>query len=96
MTSEAPQTRQISELQSDAAGVVAQTERGPIEIRRYSEPVAYLESVDQHREHQELDAALDRAIWALDVARALRNVEEGRVKRWAEVAAMLRARYAGR
>lgn len=93
---EGTQTRQISELQADAAGVVAETERGAVEIRRYSEPVAYLESVAQHREHQELDAALDRAIWALDLAKALRNVTEGRFKRWAEVAAMLRDRYTGR
>lgn len=88
--------RQMNELQTDAAGVVAQAEDGPVEIRRYSEPVAYIESVEQHREHQELDAALNRAIWALDVARALRNVSEGKFKRWGEVAAMLKARYPGR
>ena len=48
MAVEGGRSRQISELQSDAAGVVAQAEQGPVEIRRYSEPVAYLESVDQH------------------------------------------------
>jgi len=89
----AARSRQISELQSDAAGVVAQAEEGPVEIRRYSEPVAYLESVEQHREHQELDAALDRAIWALDLARALADVKSGKFKRWDQVAAALRARY---
>lgn len=91
-----PQTRQISELQGDAPGVVAQAEHGPVEIRRYGKPVAYLESVARHREHEELDAALNRAIWALDLERALRNVSEGRYKRWREVAASLRARYPGR
>ena len=90
------QVRQMGDLQTDAAGVVAQAEGSPVEIRRYSEPVAYVESVEQHREHQELDAALNRAIWALDGARALRNVSEGKVKRWGEVAAMLKARYPGR
>lgn len=89
----AARSRQISELQSDAAGVVAQTEQGPIEIRRYSEPVAYLESVEQHREHQELDAALDRAIWALDLARAMADLKAGKFKRWDQVSATLRARY---
>jgi hypothetical protein len=93
MTTSTARSRQISELQSDAAGVVGQTQQGPVEIRRYSEPVAYLESVDQHREHQELDAALDRAIWALDLARAMGNVKGGHVKRWEAVAATLRARY---
>lgn len=93
MTTETARSRQISELQSDAPGVVAQTRQGPVEIRRYSEPVAYLESVDQYREHQELDAALNRAIWALDLARAMGNVKEGNFKRWEKVAATLRARY---
>ena len=93
LTTEAARSRQISELQSDAAGVVAQAQRAPVEIRRYSKPVAYIESVDQHREHQELDAALNRAIWALDLARAMGNVREGNFRRWEDVAATLRARY---
>lgn len=93
MTIESARSRQISELQSDAAGVVAQAQQGPVEIRRYSEPVAYIESVDQHREHQELDAALNRAIWALDLARAMGDVKEGHFERWEKVAAELRTRY---
>ena len=93
MTIATVRSRQISELQADAPGVVAQTEQGPVEIRRYSKPVAYLESVDQHHEHEELDAALNRAIWALDLARAMGNVKEGNFKRWEKVAATLRARY---
>lgn len=94
-TGERVQVRQMSELQTDAAGVVARAGKGPVEIRRYREAVAYVESVEQHREHEELDAALDRAIWALDIARAMRNVRDGRVKRLSQVAAMLRARYPG-
>ena len=93
LTIDSGRSRQISELQSDAAGVVAEAERGPVEIRRYSEPVAYIESVDQHRELQELDAALNRAIWALDLARAMGDVKEGNFERWEKVAATLRARY---
>jgi antitoxin (DNA-binding transcriptional repressor) of toxin-antitoxin stability system len=93
MTIERGRSRQISELQSDAAGVVAQAEHGPVEIRRYSEPVAYIESVRQHREHQELDAALNRAIWALDLARAMGDVKDGNFERWEKVAATLRTRY---
>ncbi len=95
-TEQARRTRRISELQSDARGVVAEAEHGPVEIRRYGKPVAYVESVEQHREHEDLDAALDRAIWALDLERALRNVSERRYKRWREVAVKLRARYPGR
>ena len=93
MAIENEQVRRMSDLQTDAAGVVADAKRGPIEIRRYSEPVAYIESVAQHREHVALDAALNRAIWAVDIARAMRNVSEGKFKEWGEVAAMLRARY---
>ena len=93
MTIEGTRSRQISELQSDAAGVVAQAEQGAVEIRRYSEPVAYIESVDQHREHQQMDAALNRAIWALDLARAMGDVKEGNFERWEKVAATLRTRY---
>lgn len=93
MTTETERSRQISELQADAAGVVAQAEQGPIEIRRYRQAIAYLESVDQHREHRELDEALNRAIWALDLARAMRNVKQGDFKRWERVATKLRARY---
>jgi len=93
MTPETERSRQISELQADAAGVVAQAEQGPIEIRRYRQAIAYLESVDQHREHRELAEALNRAIWALDLARAMGNLKEGNYDRWDQVAATLRARY---
>ena len=88
--------RQISELRSNAAGVVAQARHGPVEIRRYNEPVAYLESVDEHRKHQQLDAAFNRAVWALDLARAIGNVAEGNFTRWETVATTLRTRYTKR
>lgn len=39
------------------------------------------------------EAALNRAIWALDLARALGDVNEGNFERWEQVAATLRARY---
>jgi hypothetical protein len=42
---------------------------------------------------QELDAALNRAIWALDLAKAMGDVREGNYERWERVAAQLRARY---
>ena len=89
------QVRQMGDLQTDAAGVVAQAEGSPRDppLQRAG---GVRRGVEQHREHQELDAALNRAIWALDVTRALRNVSEGKVKRWGEVAAMLKARYPGR
>jgi hypothetical protein len=41
----------------------------------------------------ELDVALSRAIWALDLAEAIRDVTEGNFERWERVAATLRARY---
>ena len=50
-------------------------------------------NMDQHSERQELDAALNRAIWALDLARAVGDVNEANFTRWEEVAATLRTRY---
>ena len=88
--------RQISELQTDAARVVAEADKASVEIRRYSKPVAYIEGVEQHREDLELRAAFNRTLWGVDLARALRNVSEGKLKEWGEVAAVLRARYPGR
>jgi hypothetical protein len=49
--------------------------------------------MDQHLERQESDAALNRAIWALDLARAIADVNEGNFARWEDVAAALRSRY---
>ncbi len=88
--------RQMSDLQTDAASVVAEAEKGSVEIRRYSRPVAYIESVEQHRENLALRAAFNRTLWAVDLARALRNVSEGKFKEWGGVAAILRARYGSR
>lgn len=85
--------RQISELQTDAARVVAEAENASVEVRRYSKPVAYIEGVEQHREDLQLRAAFNRTLWGVDLARALRNVSEGKFKEWADVAADLRARY---
>lgn len=92
-TSESVIVKQMSDLQTDASSVVAEAERGSIEIRRYSQPVAYIESVEQHRENVELRSALNRAIWAVDLARALRNVREGKFREWDEAAALLKKRY---
>lgn len=90
-------SRPISELQDDAPSVVRQAqEQGAIEITRYGEPVAFIESPDEHRRHEELDSALERAIWALDIQRALRNAKAGRYSDWDVVAARLRDRFSRR
>ncbi len=52
-----------------------------------------IESAGQHCENQELDSARNRAIWALDLARAMGDVKEGNLERWEEVAVTLRTRY---
>lgn len=92
----APKARQVSELQKDAPQIFAEAVRGPVEIRRYSDPIGYIESVEDHHEHEAMYAALNSAIWALDLERALRNLSEGKYKQWEAIAAKLRERYPGR
>lgn len=84
-------SRRISELQSAAPEVVGEAQRnGVVEITRYGHAVAYLISPEQRRRQEELEEAANRALWAIGIERALRDLREGRVVSWDEAAADLR------
>ncbi|MDP9266525.1 MAG: type II toxin-antitoxin system Phd/YefM family antitoxin [Chloroflexota bacterium] len=89
-------SRQINELQRDAPDIVKQAERGPVAITRYGKTVAVLESPEQHRRHHELDEALERAIWSIDIQRGMADLRKGRTVPWDEAIAHLRRRFPGR
>lgn len=89
-------SRQVSELQKAAPEIFADAATGAVEIRRYQAAIGYIESVEDHREHEALTAAFRRAIWALDLRQALADVQEGTSEPWDRVAARLRARYPAR
>jgi len=79
--------RQVSDLQSRGADIVAEAKKHPVELRRYSETVAYVVSPEQHQRYEQLEEAARRALWAFAIARGLRSLEEGRVTVWDEAAA---------
>lgn len=81
---EAAAVRQVSELQSRGADIVAEAKKHPVELRRYSETVAYVVSPEQHQRHEQLEEAARRALWAFVIARGLKSLEEGRVATWDE------------
>lgn len=88
--------RQVSELQSSGADIVAEAKKHPVELRRYSETVAYLVSPEQHERYKQLEEAARRALWAFAIARGLKSLEEGRVTPWDEAtAARLREMFPG-
>ncbi len=81
---------QMRDLQSRAPTVVRETATGAVEIRRFTETVAYLESPQAHRRHEALDRAAARALVAFDVERALRDAEADKTSEWDEVVERLR------
>ena len=86
--------RQVSDLQSKGADIVAEAKKHPVELRRYSETVAYLVSPEQHKRFTLLEEAAQRALWAFAIQRGLKSLEEGRVTLWDEAtAARLRAMF---
>ena len=86
--------RQVSDLQSKAAAIVAEAKKHPVELRRYGETVAYMVSPEQHRRSRELDEAAQRALWAFAIQRGLKSLEQGRVTVWdAATAGRLRAMF---
>lgn len=87
-------SRSITELQRDAPGIVKEaTRRGEVEITRYGETMAYVVSPEERRRLRETERALNRAIWARDLKRAMEDWEAGNVVSWEEVEAELRARF---
>jgi prevent-host-death family protein len=86
--------RPISELQRDAPEIVREaSERGEVAITRYGETVAYVISPEERERAQEIERALDRAIWAIDLKRAMEALKAGDVVDWEDAAAELRARF---
>lgn len=93
---EAVAIRQVSELQSNGAEIVAEAKEHPIELRRYGETVAYVISPDRHARLQQLEEAAQRAYWGFVIARGLKSLEEGRVTEWDEATdRRLRAMFLG-
>lgn len=84
---EAAAIRQVSDLQSKGADIVAEAKKHPVELRRYSETVAFVVSPEQHERYRQLEEAARRALWAFSIQRALRNIEQGRFTVWDEAAA---------
>ena len=86
--------RQVSDLQSKGPAIVAEARKHPVELRRYSETVAYVVSPEQHKRSRQLEEAAQRALWAFAIQRGLKSLEEGRVTAWDEAAAArLRAMF---
>lgn len=85
---------QMRDLQSRAPAAVRGTATGAVEIRRFTETVAYLESPEEHRRHEALDRAAARALVAFDVERALRDAAADRTSEWDEVVERLRRELA--
>lgn len=85
---------QMRDLQSRAPTVVRETATGVVEIRRFTETVAYLESPQEHHRHEALDRAAARALVAFDVERALRDAAADRTSEWDEVVERLRTELA--
>lgn len=63
--------RQVSELQSDGAKIVAEARKHPIELRRYGETVAFVISPEAHARATQLEEAEQRAYWGFVIARGL-------------------------
>ncbi len=93
---EAVAVRQVSDLQSSGADIVAEAKRHPVELRRYSETVAFVVSPERHARLQQLEEAAQRALWGFLIARGLKSLDEGRVNTWDEATATrLRAQLLG-
>ena len=76
--------RQVSELQSNGAEIVAEAKQRDVELRRYGETVAYVVSPESHARAKQLEEAERRAYWGFVIARGLKSLEEGRTATWDE------------
>ena len=89
-------SRQINELQRAASDIVHEAGRGPVAITRYGKTVAVIESPEQHRRHEELDEALERAIWSIDIQRGIAELKAGQTVPWDKAISRLRKRFSAR
>ncbi len=83
----------ISELQDRAPQLVQEAGEAPVGITRYGRLVAALISPDDLASFQELEEAVERALWLEDAARASRDLSSGAVEDWSDAVAELRDRY---
>ena len=89
-------SRPVSELQTRAPDLVREAQRaGTVPLTRYGKTVAYLVSPETRRRQEDLEQAANRALWAIDIARGMRDLEHGDVSDWDEVYEAL-ARELGR
>ncbi len=78
--------RPVSELQTSAPELVRRAQRrGAVPLTRYGKTVAYLVSPELRRRQEELEQAANRALWAIDIARGMHDLEQGDVMEWDEV-----------
>lgn len=83
---EAAVAHPVSELQTSAPDLVRQAQRqGAVPLTRYGKTVAFLVSPQTRRRQEELERAANRALWAIDIARGMRDLEQGDVAEWDEV-----------
>lgn len=88
--------KQVSDLQSQGADIVAEARRHHVELRRYGDTVAYVISPEEHARLQQLEEAAQRAYWGFVIARGLTSLAEGRITTWDEATdERLRARFFG-
>lgn len=88
--------RQVSELQTKGPDIVAEAKKHPVELRRYSETVAFVVSPERHARLQQLEEAARNALWGFIIARGLKSLEEGRVTVWDPATAeRLRVKFLG-
>lgn len=91
MTRAAARSRPVSELQTRGPSLLREARKnGSLALTRYGKTVAYLISPDTRDRQEELERAADRAIWAIDLQRAMRDLKRGAVMDWDEIYAELR------
>ncbi|MBI2323455.1 MAG: hypothetical protein HYU87_00605 [Chloroflexi bacterium] len=80
----------VSELQTSAPELVRQARRkGAVPLTRYGKTVAFLVSPETRRRQEDLEQAANRALWAIDIARGMHDLQRGDVTEWDEVYAGL-------
>lgn len=86
MAREASAAHPVSELQTSGPDLVRRAQRkGAVPLTRYGKTVAYIVSPETRRRQEDLELAANRALWAIDIARGLRDLERGDVTEWDEV-----------
>lgn len=92
MSRAAARSRPVSELQTRGPSLIREAQKnGSLALTRYGQTVAYLISPSTRERQEELERAANRAIWAIDLHRAMRDLRLGAVREWDEIYAELRS-----